>query len=142
MGTADKYRVQLDFTPEAFEELERLKTDVGAATRAETVRYAMRVLRWLIRTMQNGGTVFIAQSDGTKSGVEFPFLPHHETRQTSAPRDAIGRRARDAQDQWADRDRDMTHQKEQFRAAYEAGRQAYRETAGGTPEADEDTKSG
>jgi gas vesicle protein len=46
-------------------------------------------------------------------------------------RDYVRSRARDARDQasqWADRGRDvLNQQKEQFRAAYEAGRQAYQE---------------
>jgi len=46
-------------------------------------------------------------------------------------RDYVRNRARDAVDQaqqWADRGRDVINQqKEQFRAAYEAGRQAYQE---------------
>jgi gas vesicle protein len=55
-------------------------------------------------------------------------------------RDYVRNRAREARDQageWADRGRDvLNQQKEQFRAAYEAGRQAYRETTSpesGTP---------
>jgi gas vesicle protein len=47
-------------------------------------------------------------------------------------RDYVRNRAREARDQaseWADRGREAVgQQKEQFRAAYEAGRQAYRET--------------
>jgi gas vesicle protein len=46
-------------------------------------------------------------------------------------RDYMRNRAREARDQasdWADRGRDvLSQQKEQFRAAYEAGRQAYHE---------------
>ena len=46
-------------------------------------------------------------------------------------RDYMRNRAREARDQasqWADRGRDVVNQqKEQFRAAYEAGRQAYHE---------------
>ncbi len=46
-------------------------------------------------------------------------------------RDYVRNRARDVRDQasqWADRGRDVvTQQKDQFRAAYEAGRQAYHE---------------
>ena len=43
------------------------------------------------------------------------------------------RRAREQANDWVDRGRDvLNQQKEQFRAAYEAGRQAYRETT--TPE--------
>jgi hypothetical protein len=47
-------------------------------------------------------------------------------------REYVRTRARDAREQaagWADRGREVVNQqKEQFRAAYEAGRQAYRET--------------
>ncbi len=46
-------------------------------------------------------------------------------------RDYVNSRAREAREQateWVDRSRDaVTQQKEQFRAAYEAGRQAYHE---------------
>jgi hypothetical protein len=43
------------------------------------------------------------------------------------------REARDQASQWADRGRDVVNQqKEQFRAAYEAGRQAYHETTADT----------
>jgi gas vesicle protein len=51
-------------------------------------------------------------------------------------RDYVRNRAREAREQagdWVDRGRDvLNQQKEQFRAAYEAGRQAYQETT--TPE--------
>jgi len=47
-------------------------------------------------------------------------------------RDYVRNRAQEARDQasqWADRGREvLNQQKEQFRAAYEAGRQAYQET--------------
>lgn len=40
-----------------------------------------------------------------------------------------GREARDTADQWVTRGKDVLNkQKEQFKAAYDAGRQAYRET--------------
>ncbi|HVN21316.1 MAG TPA: YtxH domain-containing protein [Dongiaceae bacterium] len=43
------------------------------------------------------------------------------------------REARDQAQQWADRGREVVNQqKEQFRAAYEAGRQAYQEATSGT----------
>src|ERR1700687_3308490 len=54
-------------------------------------------------------------------------------------RDFVRSRAREAREQaaeWADRGRDVVNQqKEQFRSAYEAGRQAYREatTEAGAP---------
>ncbi len=54
-------------------------------------------------------------------------------------RDFVRDRAREARDQasqWVDRGRDyLNQQKEQFRSAYEAGRQAYQETTTGEAEA-------
>jgi|SRR5208283_402214 len=51
-------------------------------------------------------------------------------------RDYVRNRAQQARDQatqWADRGREVINQqKEQFRAAYEAGRQAYQETTSDT----------
>ena len=69
-----KYRVQLDFSAAAFEELEALKRETGAGTRANTVRYAMQILQWVINQFHDGADILI-QKDGKLSGVVFPFLP-------------------------------------------------------------------
>lgn len=79
---------------------------------------------------------------GALVGVLYAPRSGSETREAIRARAEEGRdymrnRARDARDQasqWADRGRDvLNQQKEQFRAAYEAGRQAYHEatTEGG-----------
>jgi gas vesicle protein len=73
---------------------------------------------------------------GAAAGVLYAPRPGTETREALRARAEEGReyvrtRAREAAGQaseWADKGRDVvTQQKEQFRAAYEAGRQAYRE---------------
>lgn len=73
---------------------------------------------------------------GALAGVLYAPRSGSETREAIRTRAEEGReyvrsRAREARDQasqWADRGRDVvTQQKEQFRAAYEAGRQAYHE---------------
>lgn len=70
---ADKYRVQLDFTAEAFQELESLKTRLGAASRAEAVRYGLAALRWLFSQLSSGATILV-EKDGVQQQVVFPFL--------------------------------------------------------------------
>jgi gas vesicle protein len=81
---------------------------------------------------------------GALVGVLYAPRSGSETREALRARAEEGReyvrnRARDARDQaseWADRGREVINQqKEQFRAAYEAGRQAYHETTSetGTP---------
>ena len=78
---------------------------------------------------------------GAVIGVLYAPRSGEETRQVlrskaEEGRDFVRNRAQKAREQaedWVDRGRDvLNQQKEQFRAAYEAGRQAYRETT--TPE--------
>jgi gas vesicle protein len=78
---------------------------------------------------------------GAVVGVLYAPRSGEETRDTLRSKAEEGReymrnRARQARDQagdWVDRGRDViSQQKEQFKAAYEAGRQAYHETT--TPE--------
>ncbi len=73
---------------------------------------------------------------GALAGVLYAPRSGSETREALRTRAEEGReyvknRAREAREQasqWADRGREVvTAQKEQFRAAYEAGRQAYQE---------------
>jgi len=77
---------------------------------------------------------------GAAAGVLYAPRSGDETRQAIRSRAEDGRefvrdRARQARDQagtWADRGREvLNQQKEQFRSAYEAGRQAYQEATAG-----------
>jgi gas vesicle protein len=78
---------------------------------------------------------------GALAGVLYAPRAGTETREVlraraEEGRDYVRNRARDAREQaaqWADRGRDVVNtQKEQFRAAYEAGRQAYQEATAET----------
>ena len=73
---------------------------------------------------------------GALAGVLYAPRSGAETREALRARAAEGREyvrsrtkeARDSAQQWADKGREVVNQqKEQFRAAYEAGRQAYHE---------------
>lgn len=81
---------------------------------------------------------------GALAGVLYAPRAGSETREVlrsraEESRDYVRNRAREAREQasqWADKGRDVVNQqKEQFRAAYEAGRQAYHEatTEAGAP---------
>jgi gas vesicle protein len=78
---------------------------------------------------------------GALAGVLYAPHSGSETREVlraraEEGRDYVRNRARDAREQasqWADRGREVVgQQKEQFRAAYEAGRQAYHEATSDT----------
>jgi hypothetical protein len=86
---SEKYRVQFDFTSEAFDELERLKVSVGASSRAEVVRYALRILQWATDEVHRGGEILVRRGGETER-VVFPFL-------TSANREINARAQAQAQ---------------------------------------------
>lgn len=99
---------------------------------------------------RDGGNTFVwflaGLGVGALVGVLYAPKPGSETREALRARAEEGReymrtRAREAREQasdWVDRGRDVVNQqKDQFRAAYEAGRQAYQEvttdTGSGAP---------
>lgn len=94
---------------------------------------------------RDGGSSFVwflaGLGLGALAGVLYAPRSGSETREVLRARAEEGReyvrnRAREAKDQasqWADRGREVVNsQKEQFRAAYEAGRQAYHEATAET----------
>jgi|SRR5271157_5929236 len=71
---AEKYhRVQFDIVPEAMNELERLQTVLGLNTKAQVIRYAMQVMRWMVEQAQAGNSVLV-DKNGRLQEVIFPFL--------------------------------------------------------------------
>lgn len=80
---SEKYRVQFDFTPEAFEELERLKASVGASSRAEVVRYSLRILQWAVDEVHSGAEILVRRGGETEK-VVFPFLTPVKARAAQA----------------------------------------------------------
>ena len=69
----DKIRIQLDFTREAFDELETLGKKVGASTRAEVVRYSLRILQWTLQQFDEGAQILV-EKNHVRQQVVFPFL--------------------------------------------------------------------
>ncbi len=78
----EKLRLQFDFTPEALEEVDRLKVVLRASSRAEVVRFALRVLQWVTGQLSDDGVILVRRAGKTQE-VVFPFLkptPKEETR--------------------------------------------------------------
>ena len=86
---AEQNRVQFDFTDEALLELDSLKQAVGVKTRAEVVRYSLRLMQWLIQQIQQGGRILVQRRDGQVEGVVFPFLGN--VAETAAQRETASR---------------------------------------------------
>jgi hypothetical protein len=70
---AEQNRVQFDFTDAALEELDGLKEAVGVRTRAEVIRYSLRLMQWVIQQMAQGGRILV-ERNGQVESVVFPFL--------------------------------------------------------------------
>lgn len=69
-----KYRVQLDFSEEAFQELINLQKQLHAASRAEVIRNALGILRWVTRHLKDGNRIIVERKDSKQVEVDFPFL--------------------------------------------------------------------
>ena len=130
---AEKFRVPLDFTLEGLAEIDRLRTLSGANTRAETIRYAVRILDWVTEQM-NAGNRIAVERNGNWQEVVFPFLPKPKATQPREIQVTVGRVDEDD----SDRARDMVAGVEELlnvqdeprkagEQAQAAGRQAYRD---------------
>jgi hypothetical protein len=74
-GDEKKYRVQLDFSKEAFDELMALQRTVHASSRAEVIRNALGVLRWLTKHLKDKDKILVERrADSKRVEAEFPFL--------------------------------------------------------------------
>lgn len=83
-GAQKKIRVQLDFDEQGFGELEALKADLRAGSRADTVRYGLGLLRWAVDQLKDGARILV-EKDERLSGVVFPFLPTQQVKGASSP---------------------------------------------------------
>ena len=82
---ADKIRVQFDFTPAALEQLDTMQQRLHAKSRAEVIRYALRVLQWLLDQLKDSAKIMVESKDGKVQTVVFTFLDAAEPAQTKQP---------------------------------------------------------
>lgn len=71
--TPKSVRVQFDFSAEALQQLDGLRDQLGVKSRAEVIRYSMRVMQWVIEQINNDGRLLV-EHKGEVQGVVFPFL--------------------------------------------------------------------
>ena len=67
-----RHRVQLDFSPEAYERLNRIRTRSDAATNAEVVRNALRLYDWFLEQRSRDARFQIVDNGEVKE-IEFFF---------------------------------------------------------------------
>jgi hypothetical protein len=67
-----RHRVQLDFSPEAYERLNRIRSRSDAATNAEVVRNALRLYDWFLEQTSKDARFQIVDNGDVKE-IEFFF---------------------------------------------------------------------
>jgi len=72
-----KSRVQFDFTDDALQTLDGLKEKLSLASRADVIRYALRILSWTLDQLQSDAKILV-EKDGKAQEVVFPFLKVRE----------------------------------------------------------------
>jgi hypothetical protein len=63
---SDRPRLQIDFTPEAFQHLNVMKDKAGVRSTAEVARNALRLYDWYLEKQQEGYQILIAKGDSVK----------------------------------------------------------------------------
>jgi metal-responsive CopG/Arc/MetJ family transcriptional regulator len=69
-----KTRLQFEFADDALQQLDELKSAVGATNRAEVIRQALRLLQWTIEQTQDEKATVLVEKNGKQREVIFPYL--------------------------------------------------------------------
>jgi hypothetical protein len=77
MQVQTKSRVQFDFTEEALQTLDGLKAKLSLNSRADVIRYALRILDWTLEQLQSDAKILV-EKNGKAQEVVFPFLKIRE----------------------------------------------------------------
>lgn len=72
-ASMDKKRLQLDFSENAYKELEDLQGRLNATSKSEVIRDALGVLRWLADEVNADHRILVEKPEGTRE-VVFHFL--------------------------------------------------------------------
>ncbi len=136
------HRVQFDFSPESLEELVSVKLALRLKTKAEVIRYALRVLQWMVEQARSGNKVLV-EKNGVLQEVLFPFLPsvkadekarEYVSATAEKERDYAQKKAQELRERAEDliqRSKEiMSRQKESLSSAVEAGKEAYEREKG------------
>lgn len=68
-----KYCGQVNFSKETLEELDNLKETLHAASRAEVVRNAIGVLKWVTKNLTDRNKIVVERKNNERAEVVFPF---------------------------------------------------------------------
>jgi hypothetical protein len=130
MAATEKFRLPLDFTAEGLAEIERLRKVSGANTRAETIRYAVRLLDWVTEQMSAGHRIAV-ERNGNWQEVVFPFLPKPKASASDEIPVTVARVGQDVARNYEGMVRQEERVKMAMEEAKKAGKQVYRDALRG-----------
>ena len=79
----NKYRLQIDFSEEAYSELIALQNYINSPSKAEVIRDAIGVLRWACDEIHEGNRILVEKKDGQVRKFIFHFIKRPPTGDTS-----------------------------------------------------------
>lgn len=73
-GGGKKYRFQIDFSEEAYEELQGLQNYLNTPSKPEVIRDALGVLRWAVDEIWEGNRILVEKKGGEVKEIVFHFI--------------------------------------------------------------------
>ncbi|HVC45509.1 MAG TPA: ribbon-helix-helix protein, CopG family [Candidatus Binataceae bacterium] len=69
----EKKRLQLEFSEDAYKELERMQKQLHAPSKSEVIRDALGVLRWVVEEIEQDHRILVEKPEGMRE-IVFHFL--------------------------------------------------------------------
>ena len=60
----EKHRVQLEFHKQALEQLDQLYRAAGLSSRADAIRYSLKLFQWFTEQTKSGSQILVKKKDG------------------------------------------------------------------------------
>ncbi len=71
---SEKQRVQFYFDTAALAQVDAMRACSGLATRAEAVRYALRLFKWYLDETGAGSEILVKRKNGELKGILLPLM--------------------------------------------------------------------
>ena len=84
---SDIHKVQLHFSSEAIASLDEFQKEIDVSSRADAIRYALKVAKWIVDELGKGNKLYLGTEDKVKE-VLIPFLSPNQLgrKQSSTPK--------------------------------------------------------
>ena len=81
---SDVHKVQLHFSSEAIESLDDFQREIDVSSRADAIRYALKVAKWIVDELGKGNKLYLGTPEKDVKEVLIPFLSPNQSRRKSS----------------------------------------------------------